>query len=247
MMNISHISPLSRQHLSDRAKQALISLIREYGKNGKPFTLPNEEKLATRLGMSRNVLRDALASLEEQGLVTRQRGRGTIASPAVANTTCRVDTEPTLSLMLQRAGFSATVKTLSVSIDPTCTPNSDGILLNLVSKRLFYADNIPVIYVEDYFENRAALDANSLIKLLQDLDHKEFLENIYTIVYAYTMVHVRAVLAQPWLAELFNIEPSSPVLQMEDYGYDVEHRLILHSMGYYRGDILDLKFLRKNL
>ena len=59
-MKTIKIKPVDSQQLSDRAKFALISIIQENGKDGKPFKLPNEDELASRLNVSRNVLRDAL-------------------------------------------------------------------------------------------------------------------------------------------------------------------------------------------
>ncbi|HWC03801.1 MAG TPA: GntR family transcriptional regulator [Methylomirabilota bacterium] len=44
--------------------------------------LPTEQQLARRFGVSRLTLRRALGLLERGGLVSRQRGRGTIVSPA---------------------------------------------------------------------------------------------------------------------------------------------------------------------
>jgi GntR family transcriptional regulator len=44
--------------------------------------LPTEQQLARRFGVSRLTLRRALGLLERSGLVSRQRGRGTIVSPA---------------------------------------------------------------------------------------------------------------------------------------------------------------------
>lgn len=44
--------------------------------------LPTEQQLSERFGTSRVTLRRAMDILEQAGLVTRQRGRGTIVSPA---------------------------------------------------------------------------------------------------------------------------------------------------------------------
>ena len=120
---------MSSQQLSQRAKMALITMIQEKGINGKPFKLPNEDELANQLGISRNILRDALMSLEEMGLVTRRRSKGTIASPAVANAVCRLDTEPELSAMIQRAGYTPDVKNLFLGPNPENPVQEDGTVL----------------------------------------------------------------------------------------------------------------------
>ena len=77
------ITPLDSSELSQRTKLALIELIRS-SESDRPFKLPNEDKLAQMVGVSRNALRDALASLEEMGFVTRQRSKGTMANLVVA-------------------------------------------------------------------------------------------------------------------------------------------------------------------
>lgn len=245
-MDELNIVRMNSQQLSYRTKMALISIIRENGKDGKPFKLPNEDELATRLGVSRNVLRDALMSLEELGFVTRRRSKGTIASPAVANAICRLDTDPELYRMIQRAGYTPTVKHLFLGIDPDCPPEENGTVLKFVSKKIFYADDTPVSLCIDRFAERDSLTEEELSRQMQDQSHKVTLENIYGTAYAYTMAHIDAVLPDEETAAHLELSPATPVLLMEDYGYNYDHELIVRSTLYFRSGILDLKFLRKN-
>src|SRR5262245_5276042 len=48
---------------------------------GTNSLLPTEHQLAKRFGVSRVTVRGALGLLERSGLVSRQRGRGTIVNP----------------------------------------------------------------------------------------------------------------------------------------------------------------------
>ncbi|MBQ3102779.1 MAG: GntR family transcriptional regulator [Oscillospiraceae bacterium] len=245
-MDELNIVRMNSQQLSYRTKMALISIIRENGKDGKPFKLPNEDELATRLGVSRNVLRDALMSLEELGFVTRRRSKGTIASPAVANATCRLDTDPELFRMIQRAGYTPGIKHLFLGVDSNYPPEENGVTLKLVSKKIFYADETPAALCIDRFAEHEPLSEEDLSQKMRDQSHKDTLENIYGTAYAYTMAHIDAVLPDEETAACLGVSTSAPVLLMEDYGYNYDHELIVRSTIYFRPGILDLKFLRKN-
>jgi carbamate kinase len=78
MSKHTHNVPPSRSQL-DKALAALL-------KRGQPGDrLPAEPALAAQLGVSRATLREALRSLQERGVIVRQRGAGTfIASPPTA-------------------------------------------------------------------------------------------------------------------------------------------------------------------
>ena len=92
-MKVDSVSIGSQKLLSQTTKLAIINMIQHNAKPGVPYKLPNEGELAATLGVSRNVLRDSLASLAEMGLVTRRRGRGTIANTDLANAKCRITIE----------------------------------------------------------------------------------------------------------------------------------------------------------
>jgi GntR family transcriptional regulator len=96
-MNIVKADPVetgTQKLLSQKTKLAIINIIQKNAKPGVPYKLPNEGEMSATLGVSRNVLRDSLAALAEMGLITRRRGRGTIANPEVANAKFRIDIDP---------------------------------------------------------------------------------------------------------------------------------------------------------
>jgi GntR family transcriptional regulator len=76
---------LGTRPLSEQAKEALLDSI---GSGGFPDgTLPSEGRLAEELGVSRTTLREALQSLEEEGVVSRQHGVGTRVNQHVVRAT----------------------------------------------------------------------------------------------------------------------------------------------------------------
>lgn len=84
---------LSRETLAEQAARNLLAFIEAQGlKPGK--LLPPEAKLATDLGVSRPIIREALKSLEGKGIIEVVSGKGAMVKP--------LDSQP-LRLFFQRA------------------------------------------------------------------------------------------------------------------------------------------------
>ncbi len=241
-----HITRMDSEELSYRTKVALLDIIRENGKDGAPFKLPNEDELSQRLGVSRNVLRDALMSLEEMGVVTRRRSKGTIANPKIATAVCRLDTNPELFCAIRDSGYEARVETIRLGFvfEPDAVLEGDEMYLNV--EKLFYADDLPAAFCADHLSGRLTAQAGENILALRDLSHYHFLETYCGTSLAYTMANIDATLPPPWLAELMQLEPGEPVLVMDDSGYNYDHELVVHSNIYFRRNLLHPKFLRKS-
>ena len=75
--------------LTDRVFEALVPLI---GKNFPPGSrLPSELKMATRFGVSRTVIREALSRLKSEGLVESRQGSGVFVSEHSMHAPFRID------------------------------------------------------------------------------------------------------------------------------------------------------------
>jgi DNA-binding FadR family transcriptional regulator len=73
------LSALPRERLIDRAVEAIKHYIIAGGLQAND-RLPSEGELAERLGVSRNVIRQALSALEMVGIVRTEHGRGTFVA-----------------------------------------------------------------------------------------------------------------------------------------------------------------------
>lgn len=76
---VSRLAALPRERLIDRAVEAIKDHIIANGLQSND-RLPSEGELAQRLGVSRNVIRQALSSLEAVGIVRTEHGRGTFVA-----------------------------------------------------------------------------------------------------------------------------------------------------------------------
>lgn len=241
------INRVDNEELSHKTKRALIEIICQNADGDAPFKLPNEDNLSQSLGVSRNVLRDALMSLEEIGVVTRRRSIGTIANPKIAREHGRLDINPELVRMIKEGGYAVKVETLRLGFvfenEPALAGDDDS-YLNV--EKVFYADETPVAYCVDHIAGRYAKPAKDSILMLQELSHYEFLEKYCGTTMAYTMVNMDAMMPDATLREIMKLDEGVPVLTMDDLVYNFDHEIVVHSKICFRSGSLPLKFLRKN-
>ncbi len=242
-----NIIPVENSQISYKTKCAVIDIIRENAVDGKPVKLPNEEELSKRLGVSRNVLRDVLISLEKIGYLTRRRSKGTIANPKIVNATCRLDIEPELFKNIKACGYKVCVETQFLGFvfepDEILGSNEEGYLS---AEKVFYADDVPISYGIDHISSRFTKSIGDNMLQLRTLSHYAFLQKYCNTTMAYSMGHIDVTMAEPWLKESLNLSDNEPVIVIEDEGYNHDHEMVVHSYMYYKKGALDLKFLRKS-
>ncbi len=233
--------------LSQTTKLAIIDIIKKQAKPGTPFKLPNESGLAATLGVSRNVLRDALASLEQMGIITRRRGRGTIANPDLVSAKCRIDIDPEIFVAFRESGYHPTIHSCNLAFvhqeDPVFNLNHEGYLL---SEKIITANGIPAAYVKDRIVTEVLPDDNSTIAKLQSMSHFDFLNTFCNEPIIYSLSSVKAVLSEDWFNRALELTEPEPILVLDEIGYSHDYRVLLHSFIYYRSLHFDLRFVRKS-
>ncbi|MGO4230967.1 extracellular solute-binding protein [Arthrobacter sp. YAF34] len=78
---LNQLDPALRSPLYVQLKESLVKAILE-GRFGTDGQLPTEHELCEQLGISRNPVHRALAELFDEGVIIRQRRRGTFVNPA---------------------------------------------------------------------------------------------------------------------------------------------------------------------
>ena len=101
----------------DLIRHALIESMKT-GQYAHCRQLPSEKELSEKLNVSRTMLRDVLGTLEQEGLIIRRHGVGTIINRHVLELSCRMDIETEFLDMIRQSGFRPSVRSIRISTIP---------------------------------------------------------------------------------------------------------------------------------
>jgi GntR family transcriptional regulator len=200
--------------------------------------LPPERELAGKLGVSRMTLRQALASIERDGLVTRLAGRngGTfIAQGKVERNLARFHGVPDY---LRSQGFEAGCRVISANLHPADTPalralglEHGALVYDLVRVRL--ADGV-AISIE-----HAQLPADVFLGLLEcplGDSLTELIESRYGRKLVKAVERLEAVPATAEEALLLGIREGAPLMSVHRVTYDADGVALEFAHDLFRGD-----------
>ncbi|MFL7812708.1 MAG: GntR family transcriptional regulator [Anaerolineales bacterium] len=208
--------------------------------------LPSEAAIAKDLGVSRNTLREAYISLENEGVIIKRHGIGTfVANPPLIQDSLN-DFSP-FAQIIKNVGYTPNFKTLSVEL---MTPPPDvcdvlkvdaGQDVRYIS-RLVYADNKPVIYVEDFLPP----DVDARIESWDDFQGNmvEILADALQPPLHQIQSYIRAGSLQPEISQHFDLPVGAPILSVRSTIFDKENRPVTFSKLCFNSDVIELNIIR---
>ena len=212
--------------------------------------LPGELDLARRLGVSVITVRQALGQLAHEGLVRRERAKGTFVSwSGPVNQTINLEIEAENLVTLNPKGTS--FKLLGTeSIEPGAELQRDFKLSpqEKVTRmtRIRMAQGRPLAYVYSYIPPRVAdhLSPKNLLKLPLSLA----IESGSGIEITGVKHLIGAKLVDDEVSAHLEIPAGSPVLFVER-NYFCKKELVLRTVGFYRTDLFryELKLKRRSI
>ena len=208
--------------------------------------LPTEPELARQLGVSRGTLRQAIAILEQEGLLSRRQGLGTFIVPHTARLKNVLNNNYGVTDLIRNTGGTPGTGRLEVrrgTADQRVAENlglSVGDPIALV-ERVRTDDNIPVAYTVDYLSLRQlesrGVDIDALEQALKARGSLYQLLRGVGLVIDGAVAEVRSVVADGKLAEALNIKTKAPVLMLSQTDYGVGGVPILYSDEYLPSDV----------
>lgn len=216
------------------------------GKYDDGSFLPREEKLANKLGVSRNTVRQGIASLVNEGVLKRTPGKGTVLAERTITT--KLTEWHSFRNEMQKKGIQ--LKDYFIKANFEFAPEEAYQKLKVdKDKKLFKLERLrgdviaPFVYFVSWFHPRIQLDededySNSLYSIL---------EKKYSVVPAYSEEELDAIEADEKIAEYLQIEKNKPILFRKRLVLDAGERPIEFNVGYYRSDKFkySIRFERK--
>lgn len=206
------------------------------------FLMPSETELATTHKITRATVRQALDVLEREGLIYREKGKGTFATKT-RNRYQLTQLIPTTDDIIRR-GWKPGVRLISAQeilptpqISQALELSKDATVYEI--HRLRLGNNEPLCLQWSYLPVR--LCPNLLRNdLSQSLSH--LLEDSYNLFFWNAHEIMRVRLATEDESALLNIAPRSAVIQMERITFSAERQRLEFLRTVWRSDRYDFEF-----
>jgi GntR family transcriptional regulator len=221
----ARLQRLETGRLAQRAKDVLLASIHA---DAFPDLLPSEQRLASELGVSRSTVREALRSLEEDGVVTRQRGIGTWVNKHVVRSISLSKAVDFYDL-IREAGYEPEIASTEVrqsapppeiadrlglgETQPAQVHVVDRLLLGSGQPMIQVTENIPVAEVVLPFE---AVDFPDSVFTFSDTFCRSPIDH--------TVVEIVPIVASTEITRQLPLKRGEPLLRLVETHYSAEGR-----------------------
>jgi GntR family transcriptional regulator len=201
--------------------------------------IPSEEALGKEYNVSRITVRQAMAKLEEDGLIKRQRGKGTFVVKKDTDITLNKSIGPIEYAIFKGLGPKYEIRLLKS--EPISVPESAAAALEIEENeqvwgivRVRLVDGKPMGFITNYLP----MDIGSRLNP-EDIEKRPILNSMETRL-GITLVEaeqlIDATIADAHLAELLEIRVGDPLLRLVRNTYDSTGRPVNHALMLIRAD-----------
>lgn len=209
-------------------------------------TLPGEPKLATDLDASRPAVREALARLEAEGLVSRRRGSETTVNRSVLSLGARFDLQVEFTTLIEAQGAVPGIDVLEACV--VALDEGDAALLDAepgtaawsVMKR-WTADGRPIVVARDVVPLPPGVDADRLDPARSLF---ESVRAVFGVDAEWEVCRPGAVLAGRSRAGALEVGARDPLLELTLVGIARSGRPLYLAREHHVPGVVDYGFVR---
>jgi GntR family transcriptional regulator len=231
---VNHNSPLPYYA---QVKDVLRDWIKQ-GKWEQGAQLPGEHELCSIFDVSRPVIRQALSELTNEGIVTREKGRGTfVASPKIKQGL--VQRLAGFFEDMTAQGYTPVTIVLAQEVVAASTEIAQHLRLNVGDsvikvERLRFIDDEPIMLVTTFIPYHLCPQLAQ-----EDLTYQSlyaFLDRSCNLAIAYGRRVVEAVAASKYVSDQLKIRKGSPLILLNSVSYMEDGTPVEYYYAYHRGD-----------
>ncbi len=199
--------------------------------------LPTESELLDQYGISRNTVRQALDMLVNDGLIVRERGRGTfVAQPKIEQGLTRIIS---FTEDMRRRGLKPGTRVLQRRLVPAPEHIAETLGVPVGEElahleRLRLADGAPMSIEKSYLVHRYC--PGVLERDYSRVPLREALAREYNIFLVHARQHISAIAAPVDIATHLDIAPGAPLLYIERTTFTATETAVEYLQIYNRGD-----------
>jgi len=246
-MNMDEGMSLTYKPLYVQVKDRLLEMIeRKELRFGEK--LPSEPDLAKMFGVSRSTVREAIRVLSQEGAVIVRHGLGTFVAGSQFYVRRDLSTLRSITWAIKQRGW--TPGTINAEM-------YEDVADSELAEKLQIAQSAPIICVTRvrtadshkvfYSVHKMAKEplGNKILKWNMDGSFLEFLKYQCDIDILYAVSTVLPVKKPEEITEKLGIDPTTPILLLDQIHYDVSNKPIFRSYDYYRTDIFEFNVVRR--
>jgi GntR family transcriptional regulator len=200
--------------------------------------LPGEPELCRLFDVSRTVIRQALREMEFEGLIVREKGKGTfVARPKISEGLFQELTGFHQDMVAR--GHAPRTRVFRQELVPAGAKVAGLLQIQpetpvVAIDRLRTVGGEPMVYVTTYVPHAMCPDLLSVD--LSSLSLYTFMEERYGLVIAHGHRSLEAVPANEYEAELLQVEPGAPLMMLNSVSYLEDGTPIEYYHALHRGD-----------
>ncbi|WP_261130591.1 GntR family transcriptional regulator [Bacillus sp. Marseille-Q3570] len=237
---------LANRSLYLQARDMIYELIND---NLEPMDkIPSEQKLSNQLGVSRNTIREAIRTLEQEGFLFSRQGVGTFVIGSKSSLKTNISTLESSTNIIKAHGYNPGTMNVKSEVQ-SATPEMKKILsLGKEQDEIFYIERVrtanedPVVYVEDYIPYRLGMEHEYQEIYYESL--LEFLEN-FDLNVSFSVCSIKAVISDEKIASKLQLSEQSALLLLKQTHYSNTGIPVLYSDSYYLSDNFEFNVIRK--
>jgi GntR family transcriptional regulator len=209
--------------------------------------MPSESELSDELGVSRATVRTVLAKLAVNGLILRKQGDGTYVNARVEKISAHLGNVWDFICLIKSNGFSPSIQFISKEIRPATAKEAEMLFITpgeqlLSLRRLFYADDTPVILTHNIFP--LSLLRVPVGEVDGGLHIRDILRNYFHQEIAFVITDIHASLPGEEIGTLLKTSPDEVMLALDVSFHNKDNVLLSLGTNHFNDSVLSLSLVQ---